>query len=464
MKRSILTLVLALGLAGASLGLSSNARAEAEVIDAPSSQLNLEVGQGRLIRLDRIPASIFLADPTIADIQVKSPTLVYITGKSAGLTTLLAVDDRDAPIINMNVAVHFSETQLRQDLKRLLPNSQVEVSSVNNTLVLSGVAGSAADALTAKTIAARYVPDPNHLINTMAVDAPSQINLRVRMLEVSRDIVKALGFNWGSTAAPGQFSFGLATGNATPSASPVSPLHTGGVDNLLAGFKSGSVDINVVIDALDSEGLITVLAEPNLTAESGAAASFLAGGEYPVPVPQSLGVTTIDYKNYGVSLGFVATLTDGGRINMRVKPEVSQLSNNGAITLGGVTVPALTVRRAETTVDLASGQSFAIAGLMQNSVTHGIQKFPGLGNIPGLGLLFRSDKFERNEDELVVIVTPYIVHPSKTRLSGPTDGYIAPTDAARVLEGADYTQQKPSPSAGVARPAAGVPHAGKVQP
>ncbi len=463
MKRSILTPVLALGLAGASLGLSSTARAEAEVIDAPSSQLNLEAGQGRLIRLDRIPASIFLADPTIADIQVKSPTLVYITGKSAGLTTLLAVDDRDAPIINMNVAVHFSETQLRQDLKRLLPNSQIEVSSVNNTLVLSGVAGSAADALTARTIAARYVPDPNHLINTMAVDAPSQINLRVRMLEVSRDIVKALGFNWGSTAAPGQFSFGLATGNSV--LPPISPtLHASGVDNLLASFHSGNVDLNVVIDALDSEGLITVLAEPNLTAESGTAASFLAGGEYPVPVPQSLGVTTIDYKNYGVSLGFVATLTDGGRINMRVKPEVSQLSNNGAISVGGVSVPALTVRRAETTVDLASGQSFAIAGLMQNSVTHGIQKFPGLGSIPGLGMFFRSDKFERNEDELVVIVTPYIVHPSKTRLSGPTDGYIAPTDAARVLEGADYTQQKPSPSAGVATPAAAVPHAGKVQP
>ena len=196
---------------------------------------------------------------------------------------------------------------------------------------------------------------------------------------------------------------------------------------------------------------MTVLAEPNLTAISGAQASFLAGGEFPIPVPQGLNVTTIDYKKFGVSLGFVATITDGGRINLAVKPEVSELSNVGAVTLNGVTVPALTTRRTETTVDLASGQSFAIAGLLQNNVTQSIQKFPALGNVPVLGALFRSDRFERNESELVVIVTPYIVHPSRGKeLLAPTDGYVAPTDAQRVINGADYTPSLP-PVSGTGR-------------
>jgi pilus assembly protein CpaC len=186
------------------------------------------------------------------------------------------------------------------------------------------------------------------------------------------------------------------------------------------------------------------LAEPNLTAISGAEASFLAGGEFPIPVPQGLNVTTIDYKKFGVSLSFIATITDSGRINLVVKPEVSELSTVGAITLDSITVPSLTTRRTQTTVDLASGQSFAIAGLLQNSVTQNIQKFPGLGNVPVIGALFRSDKFERNESELVVIVTPYIVRPvSDKRLLAPTDGYIAPTDAQRVLNGADYMPQSP---------------------
>jgi pilus assembly protein CpaC len=161
-------------------------------------------------------------------------------------------------------------------------------------------------------------------------------------------------------------------------------------------------------------------------------------------VPQGLNVTTIDYKKFGVSLSFVATITDGGRINLVVKPEVSELSTDGAIEIGGTTVPSLTTRRTETTVDLASGQSFAIAGLLQNNVTQNIQRFPGLGSVPVLGALFRSDKFERNESELVIIVTPYIVHPSSDRrLAAPTDGYIAPTDSQRIIAGADYTPTLP---------------------
>jgi len=430
------------------LGKLPEALSAAQIIGPATSQLSVEIGKGRLVRLDGPAASVFIADPKIADIQVKSPTLVYVIGKAPGQTTLYAVDDHEAMLANMDVEVRYDETELRQDLKRLLPGSDIAISTANNSLVLSGTVGSAAEGESAKSIAARFAPDQDHIVNTMQVDAPNQINLRVRVAEVSRDIIKAFGFNWGSGATTGHFAFGLATGNPLlpAGATSLADLLTrqNGVDNIFARFKTGNVDLNVLIDALDSEGLVTVLAEPNLTAISGAQASFLAGGEFPIPVPQGLNVTTIDYKKFGVSLAFVATIAEGNRINLVVKPEVSELSNNGAITLNGITVPSLTTRRTETTVELASGQSFAIAGLMQNNVTQDIKKFPGLGNVPVLGALFRSDRFERNESELVIIVTPYIVRPvSQARLVVPTDGYTAPTDTARLLNGADYTPQPP---------------------
>jgi pilus assembly protein CpaC len=209
------------------------------------------------------------------------------------------------------------------------------------------------------------------------------------------------------------------------------------------GITTESLDANVLIDALDREGLISILAEPNLTALSGETASFLAGGEFPILVPGSDGQVTIELKKFGVSLAFTPTLLDAGRISMRVRPEVSELSNEGAVTIpvagGTLTVPALTVRRAETTVELASGQSFAIAGLIRNNVAQSVQKFPGLGDIPILGALFRSSDFKRNESELVIIVTPYIVRPAPgNNLALPTDGFSPPSDADRVLHGGTY--------------------------
>jgi len=441
MRRGVTTVLFACAFAAANLTIQSGAWGAAHVVGPSTSSIGLEIGKGRLIRLDTPATSVFIADPKIADIEVKSPTLVYVTGKAPGETTLFAVDEHDVVLANMGVSVHLNESGLRQDLHRLLPNSDVEISTSNNALVLSGTVGSAADGENAKMIAARFAPDQDHILNTMQVQAPNQVNLRVRIAEVSRDIIKQFGFNWGSTGTPGHFGFGLATGNPLTDAAGNLLTRQGGVDNLFAAYRAGNVDLNVLIDALDSEGLVTVLAEPNLTAVSGAPASFLAGGEFPIPVPQGLNVTTIDYKKFGVSLSFVATITDGGRINLVVKPEVSELSNDGAITLNDITVPSLTTRRTETTVDLGSGQSFAIAGLIQNNVTQNIQKFPGLGSVPILGALFRSDRFERNESELVVIVTPYIVRPASKKLMAPTDGYVAATDFQQLGAGADYTPQ-----------------------
>jgi pilus assembly protein CpaC len=409
------------------------------------THMEIDLGKGRLLHLDSPAAGVFVGDPTIADVQVRSPTMVYLVAKGQGSTTVMAVDDHDRNLLNIEVEVGYSLSQLRADLRRLAPGGDIEVSTSNKSLVISGVVGSVGEAETVRSIALRYVPDQDHLVNLLRVDAPNQINLRVRVVEVSRDIIKAFGVNWTGSAAPGQFQFAAATGiggiaglnpvAGAPQQIPGLP----GLTSLLAHFHAGSVDLNAVIDALDAEGLITVLAEPNLTALSGATATFLAGGEYPIPVPQGLGQVTVQFKNYGVSLESVATITDDGRIRLTVRPEVSQLSNVGAVTLNGGTVPALTTRRAETTVDMASGESFAIAGLIRNNVTHDLQKVPGLGSLGVLGALFRSDRFERTETELVIIVTPYIVQPARHRLATPIDGYVAPTDAARILYGADYT-------------------------
>jgi len=426
---------------------AGGAFAEPQDLGPATSRLDLEMGQGRLVRLGAPAKSVFLADPKIADLEVRSPTLVYITAKAPGATNLIAVDARDEVEANIEIMANYDETALLADIKHLVPGAHVKVATANKSLVLSGTADSAAEADSARMIALKYVPDPTQLINAIAVDAPNEINVRVRVAEVDREVVKQFGFNWGSSGGKGQFAFGVQTGNASVTLSQTGSGTTStatnttvpGANNLILGYNSGLVDLNLLIDALETEGLVTVLAEPNITAISGAPASFLAGGEYPIPVPQSLGVTTITFKDYGVTLNFVATIVDGGRINLKVEPEVSELSSQGAITLNGQTIPALTTRRAKTTVDLASGQSLALAGLIQNNYNQSISKFPGLGNIPYLGALFRSDSFQHDETELVIIVTPYIVHPSSGRLSSPTDGYIPPTDAARVLYGDDYT-------------------------
>jgi pilus assembly protein CpaC len=441
--RLLATLVACLTLA------SGSARAQ-----APAERLALEVGKGQMVHLDAPATGVFIGDPAIADVLIRSPTLVYVMGKGLGQTTLMAVDSHETTLANIEIDVGYELGQLRRDLKKLTPEGDIEVSMVKNAIVLSGTVPSVGAAQTARDLASRYAPDADHVINLLKVDGPNQINLRVRIVEVSRDIIKALGVTWAGAAGNGQFSFGVSTG-IQGIASTATNLK--GLNTVLAGIHTGGVDLNALIDALDSNGLATVLAEPNLTAASGASANFLAGGEYPVPVPQGQNQVTIEYKKYGVSLDSVATITDDGRIRLTVRPEVSQLTNTGSVTINGITVPALTTRRAETTVDMASGQSFAIAGLLQNNVTHDIQKFPGLGDIAVLGQLFRSDRFERKETELVIIVTPYLVRPSSRRLPTPVDGYVAPTDLNRLLSGADHTPVAPPRGPGETRRTVGAP-------
>lgn len=430
--KALLHIAAAAALIGAAQ-LPARAHAAAEIVSTAQDQLAVEAGKGRLIRLSRPAVTVFVADPKVADVQVKSPTLVYLVGKAAGATNLFAVDAKEQMIANIAVTVGFDEARLRDMLRREAPEARVEVASANGALVLTGTVNSAQQGDDVLRIASLFVQGDQkdaagRIVNRLTVDQPDQVNLRVRIAEVSRDATKELGFNWQSLSDHGaQGVAGLFTGRqvlTTPTAdNPVRELlrTADNAASVLFGVHALGEDLNLVIDALQQKNLVTVLAEPNLTAVSGEPANFLAGGEYPIPVPSGLGQTVVQYKQYGVSLSFVATVLEGGRISLNVKPEVSQLSNAGAISLNGITIPALTTRRAETTVDLGSGQSFAIAGLLQNNVSQDMSKLPGLGDAPIIGQLFRSKRFQRNESELVIIVTPYLVKPVSKRLATPVD-------------------------------------------
>ena len=461
---------LILALAGAAMLAAPPAAAAAKVVNTAGAPLTVEVGKGQLVRLDHPINSVFVADPDVADVEVKSPTLVYVFGKSGGETTLYAVGDNDQVVLNLAVRVHYDIGRVEQAIHEMAPRSAVSVASVDDALVLEGTVYSASEADDIRRVVEHFLPDPKQLVNKMKVDAPNQVQLRVRVAEVDRNIIKELGINWESMFGTGNFVFGLATGhgvlNSTPG--PGNPnsffnifntrtdvpqaATLQSVDNISTGFNAGRSNLNALIDALDQNGLVTILAEPNLSAVSGQPASFLAGGEFPVPVPQSSSVSsipqiTIEWKKFGVSLDFVATISANNRINIHVQPEVSQLSSQGAITISGIQVPALTVRRAETTIDVASGQSFAIAGLLQNNINQTVDKFPWLGDVPVLGALFRSDTFLRNESELVIIVTPYIVRPTATaaRLQTPIDGYVPSSDSQLLINGQEYRQQTVAP-------------------
>jgi pilus assembly protein CpaC len=443
-------------------------------VPSTGSIIQLAVSKGTLVRLAKPASSVFIADPKIADVQLKSPSLIYVFGKAGGATTLYAVSENDEVLYNAEVQVRYDVASVTHAIQQMVPHSAITVSAVDDAVVLSGTVYSAADGDTVRSVAARFVPDTKHLINKMEVDAPNQINLRVRIAEMSRDIVKQFGIDWSNAFNNGKIAFGLITagqalfpvGNTSNQTKvipliPGSPPQGGSVPavgfntnntsllggatlgNLFGGYRSSSVSLNTLIEALDNHGLITVLAEPNLSAISGEAASFLAGGEFPVPVPAGNGVVGIEWKKFGVSLNFVATIASGDRINLHVAPEVSQLSNTGAIVIDSIQVPALTTRRAETTIELASGQSFAIAGLLQNNIAQNINKFPWLGDIPVLGQLFRSEAFQRNESELVILVTPYVVHPIATasRAQMPIDGYVPSTDGQLILHANEYQRQ-----------------------
>jgi pilus assembly protein CpaC len=409
-------------------------------IQAVQNVMTIDAGSGRVIELGSNAASVFAADPKVAEARPASATSLFIFGIAPGRTTVAALDAAGTPIAQYDVIVRpssYGAGEAAAAIQRVLPGRAIRVETMQNGLMISGQVKTPAEADRVMQIARGYLQAGQTIDNRMSVASSVQVNLRVRIAEMSRNLIRQLGVNWNNLAELGKYAqIGLVTTNPL--------VNVTGVPNLLSsGYNFNTpghvLDINAFIDALSQDELVHILAQPNLTAISGETASFLVGGEFPIPVAQQNNQVTIEFKQYGVSLAFLPTVATDGRITLKVRPEVSQLTNQGAIQLSAgnstIQVPALTVRRAETTVELGSGQSFAIAGLLQDNVDITGNAVPFLGDVPVLGALFRSDNFQRNETELVIIITPYLVRPvsDPTVLRLPTDGWQPPSDLERIL-------------------------------
>lgn len=404
-----------------------------------SGEITLIKGQGRLVRLNSAASSVFIANPEIADVTVKSSRMVYVFGVKTGTTSLFAVDKNENVIADIGVAVTHDMDRLARGIESLLPAGGVTATSVATGIILEGSVASSSDAENLNRLAHRFIDDKEEVVNRLNVTEPNQVNVRVRFAEVSRTAIKRIGVNFDLLSGDFSFTSGDVFLDNPQALSGLAPFFTlpGGTFGSGAGtLASGSTSILALFDVLEEIGLSKTLAEPNLTAITGETASFLAGGEFPIPVAQDDNTITVEFKEFGVSLAFTPTVLNHNRISMRVRPEVSQLSDAGAITLGGLNIRALSTRRAETTIELASGQSFAIAGLLQDEFIDTVRQVPYLGDVPLLGELFKSESFRRNESELIIVVTPYIVQPVASRdMPLPTDPLTkAPVEIATARE------------------------------
>jgi pilus assembly protein CpaC len=451
-----------------------------------SQPITVQAGTGVLLHLPQPAATVMSAEPSVARVQPASPTSLFLMGVAPGRTTVIATTDAGQAIVEYDVTVTSGlggqsaaaavapgtispaiALAIQATIARTVQGaSGVRIQGAGTDAILSGTVPNAAAAQLAEAIARGYIGDKGGVVDNLTVLGSIQVNVRVRIAEISRSVTRQLGFNWQALGSGNGWRLGLQTGAAVAGAiTPLLPLGvapfngaTAAPNQLGAGFTSGNKlwDVNGIIDALAEDQLITILAEPNLTALSGETASFLAGGEFPIPIGGNAtnGTTTItiEFKTFGVSLAVVPTVISPTLLNLRVRPEVSQLTTTGAVSVplagGTLTIPALTVRRAETTIELGSGQSFAIAGLLQKTSLDTTDALPWIGEVPVLGSLFKSNNFQRGESELVIIVTPYIVQPASSpmALRTPVDRFRPATDLDRILLG---RQLGPGPAGGL---------------
>jgi pilus assembly protein CpaC len=426
---------------------AAQAAAAAEAHHPPlRGTISLSAGSGRVIHLPDAPANVFTADPKVAEVRPGSPNSLFVFGVAPGITTLAALAANGDPIAQYQVTVVPSEFDASQVRGAISHNgaSGIATHADETGVTLSGHAATPEEASRAVAAAKASLPADAKVEDRMSVNEPIQVSLHVRVAEMTRTLTRELGVNWTAAANVGRDAMiGIATNNALSSVAGVSPS----VAHAQLGNTGRGLSLDTVIDALSQDELVHVLAEPNLTTTSGQPASFLVGGEFPIPIASTAatgataGTISIEFKQYGISLAFIPTVMSHDRISLHVRPEVSQLDKadgvveaiNGTTT---ISIPALTVRRADTTVELGSGQSFAIAGLLSDQTTQTIQSTPGLGDLPILGALFRSDSFNRAQTELVIVVTPYIVRPisDPNALRTSVDGFHAPNDLERILQ------------------------------
>jgi pilus assembly protein CpaC len=427
---------------------------------ASAAPITLESGTGRVLTLTSDAANVFVADPKVAEVRPASANSLFVFGVGAGRTTVAAMDATGQVLAQFNVTVRqsgFAAAEAEAEIARLMPEDHIGVVPQAKGLLLTGYVPSAGEAARASSIAHGFLGDGQVVENQISVGAQVQITLRVRIAEMSRTVVRNLGIDWsalGTRGSIGTFpALNIArTSAAGAAASGVCTIGSGlaraaGIPN---SIQCQGASFDAMINALAQDNLVRILAEPTLTTMSGESASFLAGGEFPIPVGVQNNTISIVFKQYGVSLTFLPTVMSDGRINLHVNPEVSELTTTGAVQMPAgstsISVPALTVRRANTTVELGSGQSFAIAGLLQKTSSQADSGLPDLGDVPILGSLFRSDAFQRGESELVIVITPYVVRPvnDPSQLALPTDGTEPAGDFDRILRLRQVAQTSPA--------------------
>ena len=401
--------------------------------------LVLSIGRGQQVNLGSNITDVVVADPAIADVEVKSGRQIYILGKGPGETTVYATDAAGRTVYQATVRVGNNMDSIAQMLAIAMPDSDIVVTTMNGVVLLTGTVDQPEEAVEAEALVKTFTGGTTQVVSRLKNATPLQINLQVRIAEVSRSLSKEISgnlqtFKSGLDNNGRPYAYGVANGRdfITDANQLVYPAGTGTVAALGRLF---GIDIGAAFDMSEKAGLVSTLANPNLTTVSGETAEFLAGGQFPVVTSSNNG-TSVEYKNYGVNLTYTPVVLADGRISLRVRSEVSDISSQGAIRLNGIEVPATTNRMAETTVELGSGQSMMIAGLLSNQMGSSVSKMPGAGDIPILGALFKSNGWRRNETELMIVITPYLVKPvSEGQLVLPTDGLHSPNDLERVFLG-----------------------------
>ncbi len=462
------------------------ARAEAAIdfggTGVASRSIVLPLDKAAIVELPQAAADVLVSQPTVVDAVIRSPQRVYLLGQKVGQTNAFFFDVNGRQILNLEIRVERDLDALTDLLNRLMPDARITAEAVNDNVILRGSVPSGVQAADAADIAGRFIGDPKKVISMVSIRDREQVMLKVRVVEMQRSLIKQLGIDPSGFTSVSNTAFEAA---ASTIASGATAGITGSFNRIFGGGQSG---FNVSFQALERIGLVKTLAEPTLTAVSGETASFLAGGEFPIPIGQRDGVISLEFKEFGVGLGFTPLVLDKGRINVKVSTEVSEISSLNNFSLGGstttipgtppppdelipidtdgdgnpdsvfnvteaagellqgtdattfattgLTVPSLTVRRAKTTVELPSGGSLVMAGLLQENMRQSIQGVPYLKDIAVLGQLFRSRDYANSETELVIVVTPYLVDPThESKLSDPAKGFVSASDMQTILLG-----------------------------
>ena len=422
--------------------ISASANTLRVVKKGTASTLNVPMNRAVVVESDVPFAELSIANPGIADISSLSDRTIYVLGKSPGLTTLTLLDASGQLITNVDVRVAADVTEFKERLRQILPGEKIEVRTANDGIVLSGVVSSAVRLQRALDLAERYAPE--RVSNLMVVGGIQQVMLKVRFAEMQRSVSKSLSASLAlnGTVASGDLGINGGSGSTNSAGGVTNSLggNIPGVNEnqgaILFGFNSSAMQFGILLEALEQKGVVRTLAEPNLVALSGQEAKFLAGGEYPVPIAQEDGAITVEFKPFGIELNFIPRVVDKDIINLELEAAVSAIDSTNGFAVGGFEIDAFSRRETSTTVEIRDGDSFAIAGLLQDDFVDNSRQLPWIGDIPILGTLFRSANYQRAQTELVIIITAHLVSPTKGEaLALPTDRVALPTEQDLFLNG-----------------------------